>query len=91
LELEEQVDIEPVPFPTLPAQAPDHVAVAFPEAVADEARLHRLQGPEIEILDPGLVDETPQELLDHDPVREEKLVAAVVFHRSLQNWPRRPF
>jgi hypothetical protein len=65
VELEEEVDVEPVLLLPSPTQAPDHVAVALAEVIADVAVADPLQSAEVEVLDPPLADETAEELFDH--------------------------
>src|SRR5882724_661140 len=65
LKLQEQVDVEPARFWTAPAQAPDRVAVALAQVVADETAANFLQSAELQVGDPALPDEAAQERLDH--------------------------
>src|SRR5882724_1651316 len=65
LKFQEQVDVEPARFWTAPAQAPDRVAVALAQVVADETAANFLQSAELQVGDPALPDEAAQERLDH--------------------------
>jgi hypothetical protein len=81
LELQEQVHVQPALFSA--AYPPEHVALPAAHAGRDEARRNSLQGGEVELADPFLVDEAADQVRHHFGMREQRLVAGIVLrHRT---------
>jgi hypothetical protein len=76
LELQKEIHVEPAVFS--PAQTPDEIAFPGLQAVADEAGIDLLEGGEVKIADPVLVNEAAQEIGHHLGMREEQLVGMIV-------------
>ncbi|MBK1726847.1 hypothetical protein CKO13_07405, partial [Halorhodospira neutriphila] len=78
LELEQQVDVEPV---LAPAHPPDHVVVAPAIVLGGVGAVLLLQGGEVELADPVFADVVDEQLPDHLRLGEEPLVTWVVLLR----------
>ena len=76
LELEQQHEVEPAVVAE--AHAPDEVAVALLQLVADVARGQRGHAVEVEGVAPALGGESLEQVLDHAGLDEQVLVGGVV-------------
>jgi hypothetical protein len=81
LELQQEVEVDPAVFVSAEPQAPDEIAVALAQVSGDEAGADPLQGGEIEPVEPVRLEESLQQLLDHDRLREDAFVTRVVPRR----------
>jgi len=75
LEFDEQVEVEPL---LAGFDAPDDIIGAVAQVFADVVSLDGFEGGEVEFLQPGIVDETLDEVADDERVGEEEFVAGIV-------------
>ena len=77
LEFQEEIDVKPV---RAPAHAPDEIVLTVVQIIADVALADAFQGRKVNFLHPGFLDKPPEQVFHHTGMREQELVAVVVFH-----------